>query len=277
MVASLEVSNRVQSHAGVVRALLNARYYDSARGQFLSQDPEFLGTKQKLRNPQSLNAYSYANDNPITKEDPSGNAASLSSLLNQLASLLTQLYSALSSMNTVSYSSGSGGNGGGSTQSATAKPQPPLGYGGGVTASDYFNYQVNRTIPTFTGAPYKESYDATGPDYYDCSGAIVAAIRKVANPKFGRYTADDIYHKFTTPLPEQGGPGTLIFYDNNTQQNPHIDHVATYVGNGQIVDPNGTQGAVRQNPASYESNYTAGQKGTIYYAQVNWEAVMSDQ
>jgi RHS repeat-associated protein len=36
---------------------LNARYYDGSRGQFLSQDPVFLGDpkKQDLMNPQDLN------------------------------------------------------------------------------------------------------------------------------------------------------------------------------------------------------------------------------
>jgi RHS repeat-associated protein len=53
---------------------LNARYYDSSRGQFISQDPVFWGDpkEQDLRNPQSLNSYAYANDNPITGKDPSG-------------------------------------------------------------------------------------------------------------------------------------------------------------------------------------------------------------
>jgi RHS repeat-associated protein len=53
---------------------LNARYYDGSRGQFLSQDPVFLGNPkdQHLENPQSLNSYSYANDNPITNKDPNG-------------------------------------------------------------------------------------------------------------------------------------------------------------------------------------------------------------
>jgi hypothetical protein len=31
----------VENDAGVVLVLLNARYYESTRGQFLSQDPEF--------------------------------------------------------------------------------------------------------------------------------------------------------------------------------------------------------------------------------------------
>lgn len=53
---------------------LNARYYEGSRGQFLSQDPLFTGDprQQNLQDPQSLNAYSYSDDNPITKSDPSG-------------------------------------------------------------------------------------------------------------------------------------------------------------------------------------------------------------
>jgi RHS repeat-associated protein len=54
---------------------LNARYYNPAQGQFLSQDPVFLGSpaQQNLTDPQSLNSYSYAEDNPIVKSDPTGN------------------------------------------------------------------------------------------------------------------------------------------------------------------------------------------------------------
>jgi RHS repeat-associated protein len=60
--------------AGVVHALLQARYYDGSKGEFLSEDPVFLADpkSQDLQNPQSLNSYSYANDNPNTKTDPTG-------------------------------------------------------------------------------------------------------------------------------------------------------------------------------------------------------------
>jgi RHS repeat-associated protein len=57
---------------------LNARYYSSDRGQFISQDPVFweIGVtndgKNALSNPQALNSYGYANDNPITGKDPNG-------------------------------------------------------------------------------------------------------------------------------------------------------------------------------------------------------------
>ena len=68
---------------------LNARYYQSARGQFLSQDPAFLAIgnptkiqqitnqdqQQFLMDPQQHNSYSYARNNPIIQKDPSGNFA----------------------------------------------------------------------------------------------------------------------------------------------------------------------------------------------------------
>ena len=51
---------------------LNARYYDGNRGQFLSQDPVFWSQNQNLPDPQSLNSYSYAGNNPINWSDPTG-------------------------------------------------------------------------------------------------------------------------------------------------------------------------------------------------------------
>ncbi len=66
---------------------LNARYYDSSRGQFLTEDPVFLSvgnpnqvqqltgenTRTYLSDPQQFNSYSYGKDNPIKNMDPSGN------------------------------------------------------------------------------------------------------------------------------------------------------------------------------------------------------------
>ncbi len=69
----------------------NARYLASDRGQFISQDPVFLADpkQQTLTDPQSLNSYSYSNDNPITRSDPSGLFAMdayMSGLANGLSS-----------------------------------------------------------------------------------------------------------------------------------------------------------------------------------------------
>jgi RHS repeat-associated protein len=57
---------------------LNARYYNGAQGQFITEDPVFLGGHPNLQDPQSLNAYSYSEDNPIVREDPMGKYFQLS-------------------------------------------------------------------------------------------------------------------------------------------------------------------------------------------------------
>ena len=54
---------------------LQNRYMESSRGQFLSQDPAFWSLSQNLTNPQSFNAYSYAENNPIALKDAAGKAA----------------------------------------------------------------------------------------------------------------------------------------------------------------------------------------------------------
>ncbi|MDB5264658.1 MAG: hypothetical protein JWN64_229 [Parcubacteria group bacterium] len=57
---------------------LNARFYKSDRGQFLSQDPVFWEIGQTsdgkaiLMNPQAMNSYGYAGNNPISQKDPNG-------------------------------------------------------------------------------------------------------------------------------------------------------------------------------------------------------------
>jgi RHS repeat-associated protein len=61
---------------------LNARYYQAGQGQFISEDPVFLGDpkQQNLRDPQSINTYSYSENNPITRTDADGKASLAGSL-----------------------------------------------------------------------------------------------------------------------------------------------------------------------------------------------------
>ncbi len=56
----------------------NARYYNGSNGRFVSQDPVFVNVDAlDFTDPQSLNAYAYARNNPLVYTDPSGKSFAL--------------------------------------------------------------------------------------------------------------------------------------------------------------------------------------------------------
>jgi RHS repeat-associated protein len=60
---------------------MGARYYDGARGQFLSQDPAYLAIHARntdlVSDPQQLNSYSYGRGNPLAYKDSDGKKVEL--------------------------------------------------------------------------------------------------------------------------------------------------------------------------------------------------------
>jgi RHS repeat-associated protein len=148
---------------------LGARYYSSDRGQFITQDPIFWNQKQNLQDPQSLNPYSYAEDNPITGKDPDGLAltasqnTALNSIKAQLQAILVQLSSFASSgggfqsvLNSIQQSVSSAGAaisriavGGGATNSPGFHWSPPLAQSNPVT--DYHAYTSGNGISATPG------------------------------------------------------------------------------------------------------------------------------
>ena len=264
---------------------LNARFYDSARGQFISQDPEFWGT-QRLTDPQSLNAYSYAEDNPITREDPSGRAASISGILNSIAAILRTISSILSSTNAVTYNRGAAGGGGtSSVPSGSGGGATSPGYGGGGNASplpapnvtpngiySMYNQRLEPVEQTLIKKKYV--WGAAGPDAVDCSGAIIYGIRQIADPHFPRITADSIYNNYTTPT-NSTGPGTLNFYDWNGDGT--IDHVTSNIGNGDVVNPKNEAAGVITSSSTKLDTYTVDKGGYVYQGQLNWAKIISEQ
>lgn len=54
---------------------MNARYEDGKMGKFLSQDQQYLAVAYNLSDPQSMNSYSYARNNPVVMTDPNGKDA----------------------------------------------------------------------------------------------------------------------------------------------------------------------------------------------------------
>jgi RHS repeat-associated protein len=111
LTAAAGARNLFKVDAGVVHALLQARYYDGTNGEFLSEDPSFLAVgnpgqlkqltqqeqQQFLLDPQQMNSYSYGRDNPISKSDPLGLDPKLFSSNPLLASL--ELYGYISLLN----------------------------------------------------------------------------------------------------------------------------------------------------------------------------------
>ena len=196
---------------------LNARYYDHARGQFISQDPVFWSVRQNLTDPQSLNSYSYANDNPVTKKDPDGQAASLAGFISSLQSFVASLQSFINSLFSGGVSSGSGGgsqsksNGvGGGSSSGSASVSGVGGSGGLPNSGGPVNYQTyNQSYAAIELSLYKDKVKyvtgGNGPDAQcgggvDCSGAIIYGIRKVANPNFPDMDAQQLHDKFSGPV-----------------------------------------------------------------------------
>ena len=142
------------------------RYYDNSRGQFISQDPMFWSQRQNLSDPQSFNSYSYAQNNPITGKDPTGESltAAQNSTLTSIAAQLQGILGALNVMapNGGGVSAGAAGQiqqqintarstvsgiaiGSGATMSPSYQWAPPQRQGN--TVSDY------KSIPQAPGAP----------------------------------------------------------------------------------------------------------------------------
>jgi RHS repeat-associated protein len=177
---------------------LQARYYDPNRGQFLTQDPVFIGDPkgQNLADPQSLNSYSYAEDNPIKNKDPNGDV-SLSSILSSLASVLHSLLSFLSGA--------SGGVNGGS----------------GVQGTNSSSSQVpNKSANTYTSVSLPNGYvqqkTSTG-----CFDACASMVGYVPNPMDRIVTANF------------GSTGQLILQQQGALQG--VQTIDAYLSSGKPI------------------------------------------
>jgi len=142
---------------------LNARYYAWARGQFISEDPVFLGNpnQQNLRDPQSLNSYSYADDNPVTKKDPTGKGVASTGVdliliaLILALTLLVQISTSPQAQHYVQQTTYS------TVQAVQSISLPTINYGGGVSGVTSNPYTTTPT--TFSpSSPYTYSQAGSG-------------------------------------------------------------------------------------------------------------------
>jgi len=100
---SLDLKKKFTGHEYDADTDLNymgARYYQAKRGQFLSEDPVFwaMGDESRVKenakqeqtkllmNPQAMNSYAYANDNPLKNIDQDGKSAATAAFFYPFAS-----------------------------------------------------------------------------------------------------------------------------------------------------------------------------------------------
>jgi len=133
---------------------------------------------------------------------------------------------------------GAGGSSGSSTFSGSL---PPVS-GRAAAAVAYVEYRANNHYPY--------EYGATGPNYYDCSGLMVAAWASagVSVPRTSQEQA-----AAATPIPESAlQPGDYIFFYPSSSG---PDHVGMYVGNGMFVDARNTNDGVKWGSLDPSSKY----------------------
>lgn len=112
-----------------------------------------------------------------------------------------------------SSSGGGGGGGGGGSKPVGPAPSVRGGAGAAIAAAQ-----------SQLGKPYV--WGAAGPSSYDCSGLTMYAWR-AGGVSLSHYTGSQ-YAETTHISLSSIQPGDLIFYDG-------MEHVALYVGNGQII------------------------------------------
>jgi cell wall-associated NlpC family hydrolase len=96
------------------------------------------------------------------------------------------------------------------------------------------------------GKPYR--LGAEGPDYYDCSG-----LTQTIYGQFGIKLPRTSYNQATVGVNvgwDELLPGDLVFFHDTWRDNGSIDHVAIYIGDGQVVHAIGS-GVTVSNLTSY--------------------------
>jgi cell wall-associated NlpC family hydrolase len=131
----------------------------------------------------------------------------------------------------VAISPGSGGGGGGSLGSGITNPAPPVGRGAATAVA---------AAETRLGDPYV--WGAAGPSAFDCSGLVMWAWAHagVNLPHFSGAQYASTQHISMSQLQ----PGDLVFPANPGE------HVAMYVGGGQIIEAPHTGAVVHIVPLS---------------------------
>jgi hypothetical protein len=97
--------------------------------------------------------------------------------------------------------------------------------------------EVHNIMKQYLGRPYVWGGRTPAAGGFDCSGLLEYAFAQIGIDLYG--TAQSQFNK-TTPVPEeQAKPGDLVFFST---YKPGASHVGLYVGNGQFINANGSNG-----------------------------------
>ena len=243
-----------------------ARFYSTVLGRFLSPDPLVGGSGPLIvnlalssvqglnmpakfgslamsrapNNPQSLDRYSYAMNNPLRYTDPTGLFASEGEEVfwKFLHTLVDWGYS-------------------GAEINRLLRPNCCGGTG----------YEAAEKARSMIGVPYQMVNDADGradrnqdgrPDYLDCSGLVVNVYAELGLLTRGGdiRTAQQLFEWAGTGSNSKDRsdllPGDLVFYTDTYDTTDYVSHVAIYEGGGMLVvadEPRGPgTGSVREVP-----------------------------
>lgn len=240
---------------GTQLSYLNARYYNGVQGQFISEDPVFLAIGSPklnqlmnghlgdiLSDPQILNAYSYARDNPISREDPSGLlTASQAQIARQIINLLQQAINLIQQQITSASASGGGNHGGGGTPTIInvgSSGSVNNGYGG--TYQQPFVQQQPQSTPS--GVNIHQTY-SVGPG--GSTSAIASPSGNSISPN--RHMQLAVAGALGTLAGILEGYGTLGEIDNSAST------IATVLVVGNVIAPGAIDSAVGILEASFYS------------------------
>ncbi|MGM0878416.1 MAG: lysozyme family protein [Bacillota bacterium] len=110
--------------------------------------------------------------------------------------------------------------------------------------------EVHNVMKQFLGLPYVWGGRTPAVGGFDCSGLLEYAFAQVGIDMYG--TAQSQYNK-TTPVPEdQIKPGDLVFF---TTYKPGASHVGMYVGDGQFINANGSNGTSYSSVEEWKNLY----------------------
>jgi peptidoglycan DL-endopeptidase CwlO len=203
--------------------LQQASMLEHLSGERLSAMQAYVSAAQALRGAQ-LTAQRYQSAIAQQKDKLEGQKKSLDATVSKQKALVANMTSAVEP---------------GSSGSSTPTGPVPNVAGQAGQAVQFAFAQI--------GKPYE--WGGTGPDAYDCSGLVQAAWQaagvSIPRDTYGQYAS--LPHVPQSDIQ----PGDLLFYEGE-------DHVAIYVGGGQIIDapqPGENVEEISMNEQWYSSNF----------------------